>query len=346
MADGLDVLPSSSASGPAASLASQGRRRPGRRLALAALLAALACEIAARAYGLHQPVIYEATDYGYRVAPNQDARRFGHGIHYNAQGLRNDAVAAMAPAGVLRVLCLGDSVTNGGAVTDQADTISYRLEALLRQRLGQAEVLNASAPGWAIANELGWLSTHGTLDSRFVALIISTHDLFQPLAPASVVDTHPSFPSRRPGLALEDLVRHYLLPFLMREGGAADPGAAGVAASEAQAQKNREDILAINGIVTQGKGRLVVVFLEQGLDRSGDKATLGAKRELFSLLSRHAIPVVTLGAEVESRGRDAMFRDDVHPNPAGNLVIAEALARQLTALSGPARDFKHQATQR
>jgi hypothetical protein len=257
-------------------------------------------------------------------------------------GLRNEAVTAVAAPGVMRVLCLGDSVTNGGAITDQADTIPYRLEALLRQRLGKAEVLNASAPGWAIANELGWLSTYGILDSQFVVLVISTHDLFQPLAPASVVDAHPSFPSRRPILALEDIVRHYLLPILMSEGSAADPGAAGIAVSEMQAQTNRDDVLTINDIVKQGKGQLVVVFLAQGRDRSDDMATLGAKREFFSLLDRHAIPVVTLGSEVESRGRDAMFRDDVHPNPAGNLAIAEAMVRELSALAGPSQGFGRQ----
>lgn len=334
MADGIDVLPSGSASGSAANPAGRARRRLGPRFAVAILLAAAVCELAGRAYGLHQPVIYEATAYGYRVAPNQDARRFGHSVHYNALGLRNDAVTPTAPAGVMRVLCLGDSVTNGGAITDQVDTIPYRLEALLRLKHGRAEVLNASAPGWAISNELGWLSSYGTLDSQFVVLVISTHDLFQPLAASSVIDSHPSFPSRRPLLALEDMLRRYLLPRLMAEDSTADPGAAGVAASGLQARKNRDDILAIDGIVRQGKGRLMVAFLEQGRDNSGDTATLGAKRELFSLLDRHAIPVVTLGSEVESRGRDAMFRDDVHPNPAGNLAIAETIARGLGGLTG------------
>lgn len=340
MADGVDALPSCSASGAAANPPGGLRRPLGPRLAIAILIAAAACEIAGRAYGLHQPVIYEATAYGYRVAPNQDARRFGHGVRYNTLGLRNDAVTAVPSTGAMRVLCLGDSVANGGAITDQADTIPYRLEALLRQKHGRVEVLNASAPGWAIANELGWLSTYGTLDSQFVVLVISTHDLFQPLAASSVVDSHPSFPSRKPLLALEDIVGHYLLPMLMPADSAADPGAAGVAASGLQARKNRDDILAIDGIVRRGKGRLMVVFLEQGRDNSGDTATLGAKRELFSLLDRHAIPVVTLGSEVEIRGRDAMFRDDVHPNPVGNLAIAHAIARGLGSLSGPPPGFR------
>lgn len=334
MADGLEVLVSPPAAGRARSAPDAVRRRRGPRIAAAALLVAVIGELAGRAYGLHQPVVYQTTAYGYRVAPNQDARRFGNEIRYNALGLRNEAVGPVPASGVTRVLCLGDSVVNGGAITDQAETVPYRLATLLRQRLGPVEVLNASAPGWALANELGWLSRHGTLDSRFVVLIVSTHDLFQALAPASLVDTHPSFPSRRPMLALQDLVRHYLLPRLSADASVADPGAAGVTASEIQARRNREHVLAIAGIVRQGPGRLLVVFLEQGRDRSGGAATLGAKRQFFSMLDRHGIPVVTLGAEVETRGRNAMFRDDVHPNPVGNVAIAEATARALTALAG------------
>lgn len=316
-------------------------RRPGRVfprvgshwIVMALALAALLVEVAGRAFGLHTPVLYEATDYGYRVAPNQEIHRFGHSIRYNAMGLRNDTVPALPAPGVTRILCLGDSVTNGGAVTSQQDTITAKLEALLRRRMRQPEVLNASAPGWAIANEAGWLRTVGTLGSSYVVLIISTHDLFQDPAPSSTVDSHPSFPSTRPVLALQEVLNRYLLPRFAPSIVQQDPGAAGVAATSEAAARNRQLVTAIADKVENDGSRLVVVFLEQAGDNDGDLPTLAAKRRMFALLGERRVPVVTLGSEVERLGREAMFADEVHPTPAGNQVIAEEIDRKLRSLA-------------
>lgn len=297
-------------------------------IALLVLLAAIG-EVAGRAYGLHRPVVYEQTGYGYRVAPNQDLRRFGNRIRYNEFGLRNEATTREPPAGLTRVLCLGDSVTNGGAITDQSETVTRQMEEFLQQGGRKVEVLNASAPGWAVANELGWLRNFGTFGSRYLVLIISTHDLFQGMAPADTVDSHPSFPSSRPVFALHNVVTNYLLPRILPEGSQQDPGAAGVEASELQARRNREDIIEIVRFAIEQKARPIVVFLEQGGDNGHDAVTLGAKRRFFSLMAREQIPVVTLSGEVETLGRQTMFRDDVHPNPAGNRSIATAVVREL-----------------
>jgi lysophospholipase L1-like esterase len=304
------------------------RRRWLAWLLVLALLLALVGEVVGRVNGLHQPVVYQQTAYGYRPNPDQDLRRFGNRVRYNAFGLRNEAIEVMPAAGVTRVLCVGDSVANGGAITDQDKTIGYRLQEVLRPRLGSVEVLNASAPGWAIANELGWLRTFGTFGSRYVVLIISTHDLFQALAPADTVDNHPAFPSARPLLALQNVVVQYLVPRFFPDH-YTDPGAVGVEASERQAKLNRQDILAIAHLVAEREGRLLVVFLEQAGDNGRDAMTLGTKRQFFALMAQERIPVATLTSEVETIGRQAMFRDDVHPNLTGNQTIAEAIAREL-----------------
>jgi lysophospholipase L1-like esterase len=323
----------------AASPVSRRPAAPGRRwqlVLIVLLLVAISGELSGRAYGLHRPMLYEVTDYGYRVAPGQDFRRFDNRIKVNAQGLRNEALTPLPATGVTRILCLGDSVTNGGAITDQADTIPYRLEALLRPRLGAVEVLNASAPGWAIANERGWLSAMGSFGSRVVVLIISTHDLFQPLAPSSTVDSHPSFPASPPLLALQEVFGRYVLPRLFPgtklAEPVADPGAAGVEISDPQAQRNRDDIVSIARLVEEQQGRLMVVFLEQASDNDKDARTLAAKQALFALLDSRGIPAVTLRKELATYGRAALYRDDVHPNPLGNQVIADAMARGLATM--------------
>lgn len=301
------------------------RRLPG--IVLVLLLTAIG-EMVGRANGLHQPVVYERTDYGYRAMPNQNLVRFGNHVRYNEFGLRNEPVTAVPGAGVERVLCVGDSVANGGAITDQEETIAYQLAGILGHQ-GTVEVLNASAPGWALGNELGWLHTFGTFGSQRVVLIISTHDLFQEPAAAEVAGSHPSFPTSPPVLALQNVVVQYLLPKAFPyDERLKDPGAAGVESSERMARQNRENVLAIAGLVRGRGADLTVVFLEQEGDSGRDPTTLGAKRLFFATMAQQGIPVVTLGREVETIGRQAMFRDDVHPNADGNRTIAEAIARE------------------
>src|SRR5262249_58482770 len=91
-------------------------------------------EAVARAFGLHTPVLYERMTYGYRVRASQDIQRFGHRVFYNSYGLRSEPMTPSPAAGVTRILCLGDSITNGGTSTDQSETYPYLLERYLRDR--------------------------------------------------------------------------------------------------------------------------------------------------------------------------------------------------------------------
>lgn len=309
---------------------------PGRRAAAAAcILGALlaTCELSGRALGLHTPVLYEATSYGYRARPLQDIWRFGNHIHYDRFGLRSDGVAAAPAADGLRILCLGDSITNGGAITDQADTYPQILERELRASGKQVEVFNASAPGWAIANEAGWLRANGIFGARVVVLTIGTTDLFQETAPADIVDRHPAFPSRGPSLALEELLMRYARPRLLGQS-SADPGserdslAPSVALSMAAAAIDQ--VLAIaDGTHSHGAVPVVLYVEQPDPFEPADRTTLAAKTLLFDALKRKGIDFVTTGNAFRSAGGEKLFRDRLHPNADGNRVLARLAAALL-----------------
>jgi len=82
----------------------------------------------------------------------------------NAQGFRGvEPVAAVKPAGMLRVLCLGDSFTYGVGVDDDAAYPAI-LEDLLRRRLPQrnVQVVNAGVPFYDIFDELSYFREKGS----------------------------------------------------------------------------------------------------------------------------------------------------------------------------------------
>jgi lysophospholipase L1-like esterase len=291
-------------------------------------------ELAGRMMGLHTPILYQVTSYGYRIAPDQNIRRFGHRVFINHQGLRNEPIASLPTAGTLRILCLGDSITNGGAITDQDDTYPYQLQRLLTTGGRKAEVLNASAPGWAIANEAGWLRQNGTLVSQVVVLTIGTFDLFQERAGSEIVDDHPSFPSHAPAFALEDIVMRYLVPRLMRRS-VADPGAGLSAQSLEEAKMNIARLLGMSELATRSGSIPAVLFVEQP-DRleMSDPYTVSAKAMLFEALKQHEIIFLDTRDRVESAGGALLFRDGLHPNSEGNRVLALVAAEMLVPILG------------
>src|ERR1019366_6883305 len=102
------------------------------------------------------PLVYANTKFGYAFRPNQSLKRFGHPISYNEQGLRSEPLRPTTGT-AYRILCVGGSVTNGGALVDQADTYPYQLERILSAKGDKAQVLNASAVGWTLMNEYSFL---------------------------------------------------------------------------------------------------------------------------------------------------------------------------------------------
>jgi len=308
------------------------RSRDGRVLFWGGLLIAVlaAGELAGRMLGLHTPMLYQVTSYGYRVAPDQDFRRFGHRVFINHQGLRNEPIAPLPAAGTLRILCLGDSITNGGAITDQDDTYPYQFQRLLGAGGQKVEVLNASAPGWAIGNEAGWLKENGVLGAQAAVFTIGTLDLFQELAGPETVDGHPSFPSHAPAFALEDLVTHYLVPRLLLRS-LADPGARPSAQSLEGARENIGQLLDMAELARRSGATPTVLFIEQpGRFELSDPYTASAKTQLFEALKDRGIPFVDTRDSVERAGGRALFRDGLHPNVDGNRVLAQLAARLLT----------------
>jgi lysophospholipase L1-like esterase len=282
-------------------------------------------EFLLRLAGLHTPLLYERTGYGYRVVPGQSLSRFGNAVSYDAAGLRSAPVAAGDPRP--RVLCLGDSITNGGTLSDQADTFPVVLERMLGERGTGVRVMNASAGGWAPANQLGWLRENGLQGAGVVVLTLNTLDLFQPLAGSDLVGSHPAFPDRAPRFALQELFGRYLLPRLFGGADARDPGAAAPVPGEAATRAPLEAVAAIADLVRARRAVLAVMFVEQPAELEPRGAVVDqAKQRLFTLLRERGVPLARTREAMLAGGGARLLRDGLHPNAAGNLVLAAAAA--------------------
>ena len=305
-------------------------------LAIFLFLSLVALEIAGRLAGLHKPLLYLRTDYGYRVEPSQDLRILGKSVYYNQQGLRAPEINLVATGGTVRILCVGDSITNGGTVTDQAFTYPYVLGELLKETGIEAETLNGSANGWALENEAGWLKAHGIFNSNFVVLQVATHDLFQRQAKSELVDLNPSFPSRAPRLAIETLVRKIVLPRLGIGPDTRDPGYAPGVYTELDVERSLRALDQIRKLVGDAGGTLLVIPIEQPRRfEPVDELTLEAKARLRMWAAQSNVPVIETARAMEEDGGERLFRDPMHPNEKGNRTIARLVALEIARSRTP-----------
>ena len=152
------------------------RRWRGAQVALlagACLLATLIVEVGVRlALGdriVLFPRYHTGADYGeFKLRKLRPSERFHHRssdgeweFRINSTGLRNDReFARPKPPGVFRVLCLGDSHTQGYEVR-QEHTFAAVLERFLIAHGLRAEVINAGVSGFGTAEQVAYLESEG-----------------------------------------------------------------------------------------------------------------------------------------------------------------------------------------
>ena len=88
-------------------------------------------------------------------------REFASRVTINSLGLRGPERGYAKPAGVRRIMVLGDSFTEAAQVAEHESTVS-RLEAALNARGPERyEVLNAGVGGWGTGQQLVYLREEG-----------------------------------------------------------------------------------------------------------------------------------------------------------------------------------------
>ena len=97
---------------------------------------------------------------GHEHAPNRRATLMGVDFQTNSRGLRDRDFPYEKPAGRLRILMLGDSLTVGWGVRAE-DTFSKRIETMLRNRGLDLDVINTGVGNYDTIQEVTYFLTEG-----------------------------------------------------------------------------------------------------------------------------------------------------------------------------------------
>jgi len=259
----------------------------------------------------------------YRFRPDQDVMRFGNRIRINAFSMRSgDFPASKTDPSEIRVMVFGDSVINGGSLTDQADLATELLREAIEDTTGRpVRVGNISAGSWGPANQLAYAEAFGFFDADVVAIVVSSHDaddvpVFEPL----------DQPQSAPWTALGEGSQRYLWPQLR--------GLFARGESPAPAAEDRDGGPVFTGkalrdlsrLVTLARPRPVLVFHFPDRDE--------ARRHAYNPIS----PAIRSAVEVAGGRYLALcdpnqpdgwpvataYRDQFHPNAAGQRWFFQA----------------------
>ncbi len=154
-------------------------------------------------------LMQESKNYEYIAQPNQERYRFGSYIAYNNVSMRSEAVDSSST----KILCFGDSVINGGVLTDQDALATTMLSNEFSEIYNKnVQFLNISAGSWGPDNCYAYLREKGDFDAQMFILFVSSHDAYDNMEFDKVVDSLASFPSQQYALAGYELWDRYLSP--------------------------------------------------------------------------------------------------------------------------------------
>lgn len=163
-------------------------------------------------YGFCNTVLFQKDKaYEYIPKPNQDVVRFKNHSKYNSYSMRSDAIDANS----IKILGFGDSVINGGVLTDQDSLATTILsDALSKSNHQKIQFLNIAAGSWGPDNCFAYLKKHGDFGAKLLVLFVSSHDAYDTMDFQQVVGNHPSYPSKQYASAIVELLDRYAIPRL------------------------------------------------------------------------------------------------------------------------------------
>jgi hypothetical protein len=280
-----------------------------------------ASELYLRHLGLGRPaLIVPDAAAGYTMKPDQELHRFGKKTRINSYGMRSDPVPATKQANVFRILIVGDSFAYGSTQLDQSQTFAELLHHELPRILHRpVEVFNASAGGWAIPNELGYVRSRGVFDADLVLLALNNGDPTQPFQEYShaglpSVDNHPNF-------ALQELWERYLKGRIFP--GPAQAVSTDTAASDAaNAKQNLRYLDQFLKITIAGGSRMAIAYIP--LPAKTEPAT-----GLIAWCAANHVPLIDLTSAAKQwvSVPDIFIVGGGHYNAKGNRLIANELEK-------------------
>lgn len=294
-------------------------------IALIGIVAVIGVEIALRRiWGLgDMSVLYqEDSAFEYIAQPMQDKVRFGNRIVYNEYSMRSQPLDETDDCVVLG---FGDSVINGGTLTDQDSLATTIVEKELAQEIGSGfRFLNISAGSWGPDNCAAYLDKFGSFGAKMIILFVSSHDAHDHMTFEKIVGVHQSYPDRVYPLALLELWDRYLMPRISNLVNNDNTQADGLVINK-HGEGFNPGFDSFRDYARQNNIPLVVCLHAETTEIENGSFNEQGK-EILSYCTTNNIKVIT-GLEIGEKVTD--FRDNIHINETGQKRWATFLRSEI-----------------
>ena len=262
---------------------------------------------------------YEDPGFEYIEIPNQDVTRFGNRSIYNEYSMRS---LPLNNSDSCIVLGFGDSVFNGGVLTDQDSLASTIVETTLRGQSGKGfRFLNVSAGSWAPDNCAAYLEKFGDFRAKMIVLFVSSHDAHDNMDHTKIVGVHQSYPDKQYTLATEEVLVRYIIPRIIPSNA---PPADNLMINKNGVGFNPGFEAFAKYIQQTGTPFLICLHAEQ--EEVKQNAFNEQGQEILKFCADNQIKVVS-GLEIGEQLTD--FRDGIHINERGQRRWGNALQKEI-----------------
>lgn len=263
--------------------------------------------------------------YEYIAQPSQDRYRFGRQITYNSLSMRSEEPDSTAVV----ILGCGDSVINGGSLTDNDSLATTILSQRLTHGWGRrVQVLNISAGSWGPDNCAAYLANTELPRASALILFVSSHDAHDNMSFKKVVGVRKHFPAEQYRSAIVELVDRYVLPRFFKP--------KTTAAEELGIDKGEEGFntgFAVLKRYADERGIPFIIYLhaERSEIKAGRYNAQG--QEIIRFAEADSIPLIR---DLEHGASPDELRDNIHPDEAGQRRIADAVFNAVAERLRPA----------
>lgn len=304
-------------------------------LSVVALLA-IGEGIARFGLGLGDPPLSEgSSDIDYIFKANQRCRRFGNRIWYNNYSMRVDFDISHAFAG-RRLFVVGDSIVNGGSLTDQDQLAT----ALLQRWLPSWQVCHVSAGSWGPGNYAAYFRRFPELvrTNDILVVQVSSHDLWEDdprEGGGRIVGVDRAFPERKPFCALWDGCLRYAWPrfcawLKVDLGGKGEEGARDAVGKvraqheceERQNEQAKYNLACCEELFRMPFARRCLYVHRDHIECQRDEVPVG-ESAFVDCAHRHGVTII------RSSTSPSDYRDFIHLNADGQRKMAEAIYHEL-----------------
>ena len=226
---------------------------------------------------------------------------------------------------------MGDSVVNGGVLTDHKDLATTILQEQLDPSRTKIQVCNIGVGSWGPGNCVGYFRKYqhiiGTNDILVVE--VNSHDLWEDdpkQTGGRNIGKDIAMPDHKPWCALWDGFGRYLMPRIRIILGLSKVNTKVDVPKWEEDSKNEQakyNLIMLDELFSLPfRGKALLIWRSRQEVRNGSET---AGESAFRLWAKsRGIQVISVEANA-----DEDYRDKIHPNPYGQKKIAEAIYRTL-----------------